>query len=142
MTSVIDNKYVIFKLEKEYYGIPINRVIYIEKMHDLTRIPNAPSYVKGVMNLRGEVIPLIDLRSKMDMATKEADDNSRIIVISEEDMMIGLIVDTSSEVIEIERDEIDNPPSSNEDESLSYICGIGKVQDRLILLLELSKILG
>lgn len=141
MPSVIENKYVIFKLDKEYYGIPINQVIYIEKMHELTRVPNGPSYVKGVMNLRGEVIPLIDLRSKLNMKTKEADDHSRIIVVSEEDIMIGLIVDSSSEVIEINKEDIDGPPVSDENEDLSYVDGVGKLNDRIVILLDLSKIL-
>lgn len=141
MPSVIDNKYVIFKLDKEYYGIPINKVIYIEKMQESTRIPNGPRYVKGVINLRGEVIPLIDLRQKLNMEIKEIDNNSRIIVVSEEDIIIGLIVDSSSEVIEINKDNIDNPPTSSEHEHLSYVYGVGKTTDKLVILLELSKIL-
>ena len=142
MTSTIDNKYVIFKLDKEYYGIPINNVIYIERMQETTRVPNGPNYLKGVINLRGEVIPLIDLRQKLNMETKETDNNSRIIVVLEEEIMIGLIVDSSSEVIEIDKDNIDNPPTSSENEELSYIYGVGKTGERLVILLELSKIIG
>ncbi len=141
MPSVIENKYVVFKLDKEYYGIPINHVIYIEKMHDLTRVPNGPNYIKGVINLRGEVIPLIDLRQKLNMETKEADDNSRIIVVSEEDIIIGLVVDSSSEVIEINEEDIDSPPLADDNEDLSYVNGVGKAKDRLVILLDLSKIL-
>lgn len=141
MTSVIENKYVIFKLDKEYYGIPINNVIYIERMQKTTRVPNGPKFLKGVINLRGEVIPLIDLRQKLNMETKEEDNNSRIIVVQEEEVMIGLIVDSSSEVIEIDKDNIDNPPTSSENEELSHVYGIGKTSDRLVILLELSKII-
>lgn len=141
MPSVIDNKYVIFKLDQEYYGLPINKVIYIEKIQQSTRIPNGPMYVEGVINLRGEVIPLMDLRKKLNMETKEVDNNTRIIVVSEEDIMVGLIVDSSSEVIEIDQENIDNPPSLADDEYLSYLNGIGKINDRLIILLELSRIL-
>ena len=141
MSSVTDNKYVIFKLNKEYYGISINNVISIEKMQGSTRIPNGPSYVKGVINLRGEVITLIDLRQKLNMDTKELDNNSRIIVVSYEEIMAGLIVDSSSEVIEINKENIDNPPSSYENEKLEYIYGIGKVENRLVILLDLSRIL-
>lgn len=141
MPSVIDNKYVIFKLDKEYYGIPINKVIYIERIQKSTRIPNGPGYLKGVINLRGEVIPLIDLRTKLNMEAKEVDNDSRIIVVSEEDIMVGLIVDSSSEVIEIDRDNIDNPPISAENEHLSYIYGVGKTIDKLVILLELSRII-
>lgn len=141
MTTVIENKYVIFKLDKEYYGIPINNVIYIERMQKITRVPNGPEFLKGVINLRGEVIPLIDLRQKLSMETKEEDNNSRIIVVQEEEVMIGLIVDSSSEVIEIDSNNIDNPPTSSENEEPSYIYGIGKTSDRLVILLELSKII-
>ena len=76
------------------------------------------------------------------METKEVDNNSRIIVVLEDEIMIGLIVDSSSEVIEIEKDNIDNPPTSTENEELSYIYGIGKTGERLVILLELSKIIG
>lgn len=141
MTSVIENKYVIFKLDKEYYGIPINNVIYIERMQEITRVPNGPKFLRGVINLRGEVIPLIDLRQKLNMETKEVDNNSRIIVVLEGEVMIGLIVDSSSEVIEIDKDNIDNPPTSSENGELSYVYGVGKTSDRLVILLELSKII-
>lgn len=141
MSSVTENKYVIFKLDKEYYGISINNVISIEKMQGSTRIPNGPNYVKGVINLRGEVITLIDLRGKLNMETKEIDNNSRIMVVSHEEIMAGLIVDSSSEVIEIEKDNIDNPPSSYENDKLEYIHGIGKIENRLVILLDLSRIL-
>ena len=141
MSSAIDNKYVIFKLNKEYYGIPIDMVISIERMQKSTRIPNAPKYVKGVINLRGEVVSLIDLRQKLGMELSEVNSNSRIIVVSHDDIFAGLIVDSSSEVMEIHSDNIDNAPNTNENENLSYIYGIGKTDDRLIILLELSKIL-
>lgn len=140
MSDVIDNKYVVFKLGKEYYGIPINKVISIEKMQESTRIPNCQNHVKGVINLRGEVISLIDLRLKLNMDPKEVDNNSRIIVVSNDDIVAGLIVDSSSEVIEIHEESIDNPPTSADNEYLSYIQGIGKTEDRLIILLELSKV--
>lgn len=141
MESTMDNKYVIFKIDDEYYGITINAVISIEKMENLTRIPNSPSHIKGVINLRGEVIPLISLRNRLNMKDKEINNNSRIIVVSQDEVTAGLIVDSSSEVIEIDSKNIDNPPSTSEKESSMYISGIGKVDNRLIILLDLSKIL-
>lgn len=141
MSDVIDNKYVVFKLDKEYYGIPINKVISIEKMQDFTRIPNAPKYVKGVINLRGEVISLIDLRSKLNLKNKDIDNNSKIIVVSDIDIVAGLIVDSSSEVMQISKENIDNPPNASDNDYLNYIEGIGKIGDKLIILLDLSKIL-
>lgn len=141
MTDTIDSKYVVFKLEKEYYGIPISKVISIEKMEESTRIPNASNHVKGVINLRGEVIPLIDLRLKLNLEPKEINNNTRIIIVSDDEILAGLIVDSSSEVLEIDKDIIDNTPVSSDNEYLSYVYGIGKLTDRLIILLELSKIL-
>lgn len=141
MSSGIDNKFVIFKLNKEYYGIPIDKVISIEKIEKSTRVPNAPKHVKGVINLRGEVITLIDLRQKLNMELQETNNNSRIIIVSNDDIVAGLIVDSSSEVMEIDKDNIDNPPSTTENDYLSFVYGIGKAEDKLVILLELSKIL-
>lgn len=141
MESTVDNKYVIFKLDNEYYGITIESVIAIEKMENITRIPNSPKHIKGLINLRGDVITLISLRDKINMIDKDLDNNSRIIVVSKDEITLGLIVDSSSEVIEINPDNIDGPPSTSENQSSEYISGIGKVDDRLIILLNLSKVL-
>lgn len=141
MSVEIDNTYVIFKLGKEYYGIPIEKVISIEKMLKPTRIPNSPKHVKGVINLRGDVIALIDLRQKLNMELKEVDNNSRIIIVANDDIYAGLIVDSSSEVMEIPKENIDDPPTDDNNESLSYISGIGKAANRIIIILELSRIL-
>ena len=141
MSSEIENKYVIFKLDQEYYGLPIDSVISIEKTGQTTRIPNAPEYIKGVTNLRGEVIPVIDLRKKLGMRTKDLDRNSRVIVVSSNEIFAGLIVDTSSEVLEIDKENIDKPPTNENDEYIEYINGIGKTGERLIILLDLIKIL-
>lgn len=141
MESTMDNKYVIFKMDNEYYGITIDSVIAIEKMENITRIPNSPKHIKGLINLRGDVITLISLRNRINMKDKEINNNSRIIVVSKDDITLGLIVDSSSEVIEINPNNIDSPPSTSENQSSTYINGIGKVEDRLIILLDLSKIL-
>ncbi len=141
MSSEVENKYVIFKLDQEYYGLPIDSVILIEKMGQTTRVPNAPDYIKGVTNLRGEVIPIIDLRKKLGMETKDLDRNSRTIVVSLNETIVGLIVDTSSEVLEIDKENIDKPPTNENEEFIEYVNGIGKTEERLIILLDLVKIL-
>ena len=141
MSLEIENKYVIFKLDEEYYGFPIDNVISIEKPSQSTRIPNAPDYIKGVINLRGEVIPIIDLRKKLGMEPSELDKNSRIIIVSSDEIFAGLIVDTSSEVLEINKENIDKPPTDENNEYIDYINGIGKTADRLVILLDLIKIL-
>lgn len=134
------NKYVIFKLIDEYYGLDIENVISVEKMQEFTRVPNAPSYVRGVINLRGEVIPVIDLREKLGLELKSADENTRIIIVSESEINLGIVVDSSSEVLEIQRSLIDKPLAS-EEESNNYLKGIGKVDGRLIIIIDLEKLI-
>ena len=141
MSSEVDNKYVIFKLGKEYYGISIDNVLSIEKLGQTTRIPNAPKHIKGVVNLRGEVIPIINLRTKLGMKSEDLDKNSRVVVVVVDDIVAGLIVDSSSEVLEIDRESIDKPPTTENNEFIEYISGIGKTSDKLIILLDLKKIL-
>ncbi len=141
MSSEIENKYVISRLGDEYYGIPIYNVLSIEKMSTTTRVPNAPDYVTGVTNLRGEVIPIINLRKKLGMEKCEIDKNSRVIIVTLDEIVAGLIVDSSSEVLEIPRDNIDKPPYNENNQFIEYVSGIGKASDRLIILLNLKKIL-
>lgn len=141
MSSGGDNRYVVFKLNQEYYGLPIEKVISIEKIGEITRIPNAPDYIKGVINLRGEVIPVVNLKKKLNIGDNELNTNSRIIVVNEDEMVVGLIVDFSSEVLEIDREDIDKPPETKDNQLIEYISGIGKTSDRLIIILDLLKIL-
>ena len=135
-----NNMYVIFKIEKEYYGIIIDNVIAIEKMQSRTRIPNSADYIDGVINLRGEVIALINLRKRLNMDPRDIDNDTRIIIINYNDIKAGLIVDSSSEVIEINDDKIDNPPVSDENEGLEYVKGIGKSDHGIITLLDLDRL--
>lgn len=137
----IENKYVIFQLENEYYGLNIESVQSIEKFQNYTRVPNAPKYIKGVINLRGEVVPILDLRIKLKLNPKKVDNNTRIVVTKQEELVIGLIVDTSSEVLEISKNNIDRAPTNGDDEYKEYIKGIGKVKDRLIIIINLEKLL-
>lgn len=139
--SSIEKKYVLFKLENELYGIDIDNVKTIEKVPTFTRVPNAEHYVKGVINLRGDVVPVIDLRKKFNLPEKDIDDNSRIIIVEINDILLGLMVDSSSEVLELSQNEIDNPSSIGEGTFEEYIKGIGKKKDRLIILLDLTKLI-
>lgn len=141
MSSEGENKYVIFKLNEEYYGIPINNVLSIEKVSKTTRIPNAPNYINGVINLRGEVIPIISLKSKLGMKEDILSTTSRVIVITKNEIVAGLVADSSSEVLEIDKQNIDKPPNAEDNQYIEYISGIGKALDRLIILLNLEKIL-
>lgn len=135
------NQYVIFKLDEEYYGVAINFVETIEKVLEITRLPNTPHYIKGVINLRGEVIPVIDLRTRFKMEEKTLTEESRIIILTVEEMTIGLLVDSSSEVLTIEKENIDNTNSLINHTEDDYIKGIGKEDDRMIIILDILEIL-
>lgn len=141
MASNIQNKYVTFKLGKEYYGLPIENVLSIEKPSKTTRIPNAPDYVIGLINLRGDVIPVVDLRTKLGMEKKQVDKDSRIIIIKEKEIVVGLMVDSSKDVLDIDEENVDKPPTDESNTIIDYISGIGKKGERLIFILNSLKLL-
>lgn len=139
--ETLDKKYVVFKLEDEFYGIDIKNVQGIEKVQDFTIVPNAKYYIKGVINLRGEVVPIIDLRKRFGIEEKEIDANSRIIVVFFSDIQVGILVDSSSEVIEFGIDDIDSAPTLPDAENEDFVKGIGKEKERIVILLSTEKIL-
>jgi purine-binding chemotaxis protein CheW len=141
MASNIQNKYVTFKIGKEYYGLPIENVLSIEKPSKTTRIPNAPDYVIGLINLRGDVIPVVDLRTKLGMEKKQVDKDSRIIIIKEKEIVVGLMVDSSKDVLDIDEENVDKPPTDESNTIIDYISGIGKKDERLIFILNSLKLL-
>ncbi len=140
--SSVEQQYVLFKLDNEFYGIDILQVETIEKVMDITRVHHALPYVQGVINLRGEVVPVINLRKRFNLPEVALDEESRIMIISIEDMIVGLLVDSSSEVIQLEDADVDEAPELGEQKDNEYIKGIGKNEDRIIILLDLKKILG
>lgn len=136
-----EKKYVVFKLQNEFYGIDIDNVQGIEKVQDFTIVPNSKDYIKGVINLRGEVVPIIELRKRFGLVEKEIDENSRIIVVFLKDLQVGMLVDSSSEVIEFTPEEVDTAPTSIESNYEDFVKAIGKKDERLIILLSTEKIL-
>lgn len=137
-----NTKYVVFKMDNEHYGIDITNVKSIERMQYFARVPNSPTYVKGVINLRGEVVPVVDLRLRFELAYREVDSNSRIIIVFVNELEIGLLVDSSSEVIEINSEDIDIPPIVKESAADGFIKGIGKKDGNLIILIDIEKVIG
>lgn len=132
-------KIVAFKLGEEEYGLDITHVQSIERVHRFTRVPNAPTYVKGVINLRGHVTPIIDLQSKLNLGEANHTENSRIIITKFEEMDLGLIVDQTSDVIDVAEDDIEAPSTSGYD--LDYLGGIAKINGRLIMILKLAELM-
>jgi len=134
------HQYLTFALAGEEYGIDILRVQEIKGVSKIRPIPNAPAYVKGVMNLRGTVVPIIDLRMRFDIAATEHNQFSVIIVVSIDDRIVGLLVDAVSDVLNIDPNEVDDAPEVGGQVDTSYFRGMGKVGDKLVLLLNLERI--
>jgi purine-binding chemotaxis protein CheW len=131
---------VTFKLENEEFGVDILKVQEINKMMNITKIPNAPSFIEGVINLRGKIIPVIDLRKRLGFHNKAYDQSTRIIVVELDGLVLGFIVDSVSEVLRVPGNTIEPPPSIVAGVESDYIEGVGKLNDRLLILLELKKI--
>ena len=132
---------VTFNLGNEEYAVDILKVQEINRMAGITSLPNAPSYVEGVINLRGKVIPVINLRKRFGLDSKEMDSHSRIMVV-DVGTTIGLIVDSVSEVLRLSSDTVEPPPPMTASNGSSeYIKGVGKLEDRLLILLDIEKLL-
>ena len=132
---------VSFKIANEEFGVDILNVQEINKMTTITKVPNSPSFVEGVINLRGRVIPVVNLRIKMSMPNRENDKDTRIIVVDLSGKTVGFLVDSVSEVLRIPRNIIEPPPSMVAGINSNYITAVGKLEDRLLILLDLDKVL-
>jgi purine-binding chemotaxis protein CheW len=137
----MEKQLVIFELGTEHFGIDIESVEGINKILDITKVPQAPACVEGVANLRGQIIPVVDLHRRFGMANSEKTNQSRIVVANVGSTKIGMIVSAVSEVLTIDDSCIENPPSMVCNINSSYIIGIANIDDRLIILLDLAKVL-
>lgn len=133
--------FLIFHLGNEDYGVEIRYVIDIVGMQRITDVPDMPDFVKGVINLRGQVIPVMDVRARFDMETREYDDRTCIIVARMDSTSVGLIVDTVSEVHDIPENNISPPPKIARGSSSRYILGMGKLGEEVKILLDVNKLL-
>jgi purine-binding chemotaxis protein CheW len=137
----MDKQLVVFKLGNEFYGVNIEAVESIIKMQSITVVPQAPEYVEGVTNLRGTVLPVIDLRKRFGIGHDSISKDSRIIVVTADHIKVGMIVDAVSEVLEIGQDAIEPPPAIATTLNSAFITGIAKSSDQLVILLDLSQVL-
>ncbi|UMZ73385.1 chemotaxis protein CheW [Natranaerofaba carboxydovora] len=136
-----EKQFIVFRLGEEQYGVEILQVQTIERMLPITRVPHAPEFVEGVSNLRGSVVPIIDLRSRLGLPSKEATNESRIITVKMDDVMVGMIVDAASDVVKVPINAIEPPPSVIGGVESTYLEGVAKLEDRLLVLLKLSEVL-
>jgi purine-binding chemotaxis protein CheW len=134
-------KYLTFVLANEEYGLEILKVREIIGLMDITAVPRTPAFVKGVINLRGKVIPVVDLRLKFNMPEAERTDQTCIIVVDVGQIEMGIIVDKVSEVLDIEAGEIEDTPSFGVDLNTDFILGIGKAGGKVTILLDINKVL-
>lgn len=137
-----ETQLVVFKLEDEEFACNINNVREVLKMVRVTPLPRSLDFVEGVINLRGEVIPVIDLRKRFGLKEAEATDESRIIIVEAEERMVGLIVDSVSEVNRLINTEIQEAPDHVAGRQTKLIMGVGKIDERLLIILDLNRILS
>ena len=134
-------KYLIFKLGNEEYGIDIHKITtIIEKDMNIARVPKTPSYLKGVINLRGEIIPIMSLRIRFGQPEDVFTEDSRIVIVKLDDISVGLIVDIVLEVLELDDEATESIANIAGEISLDYITGVGKADGRIITLLNLEKL--
>jgi Chemotaxis signal transduction protein len=131
---------VIFRLAKEEYGLPITKVQEINRLVPITKLPQTPAFMEGVINLRGRIIPVIDLRKRFQLATVEQSDDNRIIIVEVNGQTVGVIVDAVTEVVRLPGASVEPPPPTFILDA-QYIHGVGKLEERLLILLDIDKIL-
>src|SRR5579859_1448251 len=137
-----ERQLVVFQLGAEFYGVDIARVHEIIRLQTITRVPRAPSFVEGVINLRGKVIPVVDLRRRFGLPTAEHSRASRIVVVEIGDQVVGIVVDAVSEVLRVNSASIEPPSPVVAGVDSEYISGIAKLPERLVILLDLDRVLA
>ncbi|KKA44418.1 MULTISPECIES: chemotaxis protein CheW [Salinivibrio] len=134
-------QWVTFQLEEETYGINVMQVREVLRYTEIAPVPGAPDYVLGIINLRGNVVTVIDTRSRFGLASTEVTDNTRVIVIEAETQVIGIMVDSVAEVVYLKTSEIDTTPSVGTEESAKFIQGVSNRNGELLILVDLNKLL-
>lgn len=138
-----EDKYLMFFLNEEYYGIPIMKVNELIGVMDITHVPQSPDFMKGIINLRGRIIPVIDLRLKLSMKERAYDELTCIVImqIPGHKSFIGLVVDRVAEVINIKNVDIELPPQYGQSSENNFLTGVGKVKEKIIMLLDIEAII-
>ena len=131
-----------FRVGRETYGVPITSLHEIVRVPEITAVPDAPDYLEGVINLRGKIVSVVDLRKRFGQPSAGLDRRSRILVVEHRGRLAGMIVDSASEVLKIPESEIEAAPAMMREGGLDCVTGLGKYKGRLIILLDISKVLG
>lgn len=134
-------QWVTFRLEDETYGINVMQVQEVLRMTDIAPVPGAPVFVLGIINLRGNVVTIIDLRRRLNILPTDPTEHTRILIVETHGLAIGLLVDSIAEVVNLMRDDVDSAPSAGNEETNRYIQGVYSTDSQLIILLELDKLI-
>lgn len=140
----VDNpilRWVTFKLAKEKYGINVMQVQEVLRVTEIAPVPGAPSYVIGIINLRGNVVTVIDTRKRFGLSPKEMDDSTRIVIVESEDQVIGILVDSVAEVVDLRASEIEGSPNVGSDDNAEFIQGVASLEGELLIIIDLNKLL-
>ncbi|MBV7314817.1 chemotaxis protein CheW [Shewanella sp. NIFS-20-20] len=135
-------QWVTFHLDNETYGINVMQVQEVLRYTEIAPVPGAPHYVLGIINLRGNVVTVIDTRSRFGLQSSDVDDSTRIVIIEAEKQVIGILVDSVAEVVYLRRSEIDNAPNVGTEESSKFIQGVSNRDNELLILVDLDKLLS
>ena len=135
-------QWVTFRLDDETYGINVMQVKEVLRVSDVTPVPGAPPYVLGIINLRGNVVTVLDMRKRLNLPPHEVDDLSRIVIIEAGEMVVGMLVDSVAEVVYLRASDIESAPSVGKDENALYIQGVYSKNNDLLILVDLNKLLS
>ncbi len=148
MNDVVDDnddsiiQWVTFRLESEKYGIKVMQVQEVLRMTEIAPVPGAPHYVLGIINLRGNVVTVIDTRRRFGLQDVENDDETRIVIVEANNNVVGILVDSVAEVVDLKVSEIETAPNVGNDESSKYIQGVSSRDDELLILVDVNKLLS
>ncbi len=132
---------VTFRLQDESYGINVMQVQEVLRVSEIAPVPGAPVYVLGIINLRGNVVTVIDTRTRFGLPTAELTDSSRVVIIESDKQVVGILVDSVAEVVELRSSEVDSAPNVGNDESSRYIQGVATKNENLLIVVDLNKLL-
>ncbi|GGM35974.1 hypothetical protein GCM10011351_22540 [Paraliobacillus quinghaiensis] len=135
-------KYIIFQLNGQEYGASIQQIISIERLQEVVSLPQVSEFIEGITKMRGEVIAVIDLKTRMNLDRSEETEQSRMLVSKVNDVQVGFIVDAASDVIDIDESVIEDAPTTIKGVNANFLHGVAKLDDRLLLLLDLEYVLN
>lgn len=135
-------QWVTFRLDNEKYGIKVMQVQEVLRMTEIAPVPGAPHYVIGIINLRGSVVTVIDTRKRFGLLEAEANDETRIVIVEAENNVVGILVDSVAEVVDLKMSDVETAPNVGNDESSKYIQGVSSRDDELLILVDVNKLLS